>query len=286
MRLLITGGRGFVGRHVQELAVRRGHHVVSAGRSELASPTRMAMALSSARPEVCIHLAWYTEPADYLASPLNLDHVAISLELYQALSLAGCRRFVGVGTCLEYADSARALSELDPLDSCSLYATAKRAVFDVLSRCEYGPKFTWARLFFLYGPGERTARLIPDVAGALLRGEVASVGTGDHVRDFLHIADVAAALVHLAESEVDGPVNIGSGEPAKVRDVIAMIGASVQRRRAGGRSEIRFGAAQGRTDDRPAIVADVSRLHASGFRPTLTLAEGIDQYVEELCRRS
>lgn len=246
----------------------------------------MAMAVATARPEACVHLAWHTDPKDYLVSPLNLDHVALSLELYQALDLTDCRRFVGVGTCLEYADSAHAISERDPLDPRSLYATSKRAVFDVLSRCEHGPKLTWARLFFLFGPGERAARLVPDVAGALLRGEAASVGTGAHVRDFLHVTDVAAALVHLAEHEVDGPVNVGSGEPTPVRDMIAMIASSVQRQRTDGRSEIRFGAAQGRTDSQPTIVADVSRLRATGFQPSLSLAEGIDRYVEELCRRS
>ncbi|WP_421021629.1 NAD-dependent epimerase/dehydratase family protein, partial [Klebsiella pneumoniae] len=74
-----------------------------------------------------------------------------------------------------------------------------------------GLSATWARLFFMYGPGEHPNRVTSSVILSLLQGKSAQCSHGMQIRDFLHVADVASALVTLLDSDVTGPVNIGSG---------------------------------------------------------------------------
>ena len=81
-----------------------------------------------------------------------------------------------------------------------------------------------ARLFYLFGPHEDPRRLVPSVTLALLSGRVAATTAGKQLRDFLHVDDVATALVTIAETRVSGPVNIASGRPVRVRDVVLHIG--------------------------------------------------------------
>ena len=79
--------------------------------------------------------------------------------------------------------------------------------------------FAWARLFYLYGPYEDTRRLVPAVTLALLEGRPARTTSGEQVRDFLHVDDVADAICAVAAAH-SGPVNIGSGRPTAVRSLV------------------------------------------------------------------
>ena len=288
MRLLVTGSSGFIGRHLVTEAREHGHEVIALDRATLADPRRITAAVLTARPDACMHLAWRTDPTDYLASPENVTHLEMGLSLARALQGTNCHRLLVTGTCVEYDISLGYLSERSLLAPDSLYAICKRALFDILtSALRGGPvSLTWPRLFFLYGPGERRGRLVSDVTRQLLDNGVARVGSGEHVRDYIHVVDAARALLHLVEAGLDGPVNIATGKPVTVREIVKLVCASVERH--GGRpARIDWGAAVGRTDGAPFVCADVRRLRTSGFTPRLTLADGIDAYVEEeACRKS
>jgi nucleoside-diphosphate-sugar epimerase len=134
-----------------------------------------------------------------------------------------------------------------------------------------GISVAWTRLFFQYGPFEDARRLVPSVIGALLRGEQALVSEGRQVRDFLHVDDVAGAIVAVARSDIRGPVNVGSGQPVTVRDLVAEIG------RLMGRSErIAYGARPQDPSDPPFICADNMRLvQNTGWRPRYDLERGL-----------
>jgi nucleoside-diphosphate-sugar epimerase len=129
----------------------------------------------------------------------------------------------------------------------------------------------WARLFFLYGPREHPARLVPSVARALLAGEPAKCSAGTQERDFLHVDDVADALVSLVRSDLVGPVNIGSGEAVAVRAVIELVA-----RECGRPDLVRLGARPAPANEPPLLVADVSRLRDElGWRPGIPFEDGV-----------
>jgi len=100
------------------------------------------------------------------------------------------------------------------------------------------------------------------------------------VRDFLHVADVANAFATLVASDVEGPVNVGSGERVTIADVVGKVAELT------GRPElIEFGAISVPADEPPMLVADIRRLREEvGWRPRRTLEEGLAETVEWLRR--
>ena len=123
----------------------------------------------------------------------------------------------------------------------------------------------------MYGPGEPDGRLVPAVGKALLAGEPVRTTRGDQVRDFMHVQDVAAAFAALLEGPVTGPVNIASGDPVTVRQVVTRLAVLA------GRPDLpKLGALPERAGDPPRLVADVARLRDEvGFGPRFGLTEGL-----------
>jgi nucleoside-diphosphate-sugar epimerase len=229
--------------------------------------------LADGRPEAAVHLAWYAMPGRYLDAVENLESLENSLRLVRALAAVSCRRFVGVGTCLEYALGTAPVSESSPTGPTRLYAAAKLALATVLDvlRGVTGMSTAWARLFYVYGPAEDERRLVPLVLRAVLAGKRAPVSTGDQVRDYLHVDDVAAALAAIALGAADGVVNVASGRAVTVREIV--LAAS----RAAGRPDVvDLGALPRDLREPPYVVADVSRLRdVFGFTPRIGLEEGL-----------
>ena len=238
MRILLTGARGFIGRHCLAELVNRGHevHAVSRKRQGLPGATEHAVDLlkpgsaagliSAVEPTVVLHLAWCTTPGEYWSSPDNAAWTQASLELLYSSAIAGCRRFVMAGTSAEYDSTTEPCSESGtPLKPGTLYGTCKNAVYSVLK--EFAPSsgmtWCWARIFNVYGPQEDPRRLVPSIIRALVSDQPDSISVINEQRDFLHVADVARALVVLAESGFSGPVNIGSGKAVTIQEIVDQI---------------------------------------------------------------
>jgi nucleoside-diphosphate-sugar epimerase len=136
--------------------------------------------------------------------------------------------------------------------------------------------WAWGRVFFLYGPGEHPDRLVAYVIRSLLGGRPARCASGKPVRDFMHVQDVAGAFVSLLDSEVQGPVNIASGQGVPLCDMVRRI-ADIQ----GKPNLVELGAIPDRPDEPASLVADVRRLRDEvGFAPTFTLDDGLAQTIQ------
>lgn len=266
MRLIVTGADGFIGSRVVQEAAGRGHDVLAWSRSlaDLNDGERTRDLLRRFRPEAIVHAAWYTRATDYLRSPENLRCLAATLDLVDASVDAGCGRFVGVGTCFEYADGPNPRRESDAADPQTLYAACKLASWMVgreRARQQHAT-FVWARPFHVYGPGEHPARLIPSVRAALRAGQTFVASPGNQVRDPVHVADVASGLTTLAERGEQGVYNICLGRPVSLRqtlEAVAAIEGRVDLLQFGGRP---YGAGESMF-----LVGDPGRLRALGWDP-------------------
>jgi nucleoside-diphosphate-sugar epimerase len=286
-RLLITGATGFLGvpcvaRAAREFEV---HATARANREPLAGArfhpcdlfdsASVNDLLAAVRPTHLLHLAWVATPGVYWTSSENYGWVAASKHLLTSFAQHGGRRAVIAGTCAEYDWTvAGVCREFEtPTRPATVYGQCKDELREWTGNC--GVSAAWARLFFLYGPREHPARLVPSVARSLLAGEAAECSAGTQRRDFLHTDDVADALVTLLRSDLTGPVNIGSGEPVAVRTVIETVA------RACGRPDlVRLGARPTPPGDPPLLVADVSRLRDElGWRPRVRLDDGLCETV-------
>ena len=200
-----------------------------------------------------------------------------SLDLARALATHGCGRLVGLGTCFEYRLEGAPLSEGSPVAPVTPYARSKLATYLELDElcAAAGVSFGWARLFYLYGPYEDSRRLVPAVTLSLLEGRPARTTTGEQLRDFLHVDDVAAAICAVAGSSLAGPVNIGSGVGVPVREIVLRLGEIV------GRSDlVELGALEPAPGDPPVVVADNRLLVEScGWAPAFTLEQGLRETV-------
>lgn len=289
-RVVVTGASGFVGLPlVTELASRgREVHALTsretprepAGvhwhRIDLGSSDAADALLAELAPEQLVHLAWYVEHGRFWSAPENVVWVEHSLRLLRAFAAAGGKRVVMLGTSAEYDWSVAAapLQELvSPLAPSTIYGVAKDALHRV-ARAYAELKdleLAWGRLFFLYGPREHPGRLVAAVIRSLLAGEAVEVTSGTQVRDFLHVEDVANALVAVLESSVCGPVNIASGQGTPLSEILELLGQLT------GRPELILrGALPDRPGEPPLLVADATRLREEvGFDPRWQLAEGL-----------
>ncbi|KQQ47993.1 NAD-dependent dehydratase [Methylobacterium sp. Leaf125] len=287
-RVLVTGAAGFVGHHAVKALRARGFAVHGVGRAasaeagwhaaDLLVPEERRALLAQVRPSHLLHLAWDAEPGRYWTSARNLDWAAATLDLAQAFAASGGRRFVGVGTCAEYAWGAARLDEATtPCRPATLYGAAKDGTRRILEAFagQTAMRFAWGRLFYLYGPGERRGRLVPDALQALTAGTAFPTSHGLQRRDFLHVADAAAALAALVAGDVTGPVNIGSGTAIPVRTLLEGLAA-----RIGGAEHLDFGARPLSPTEPPVIEAGTRILTETvGFRPRFDLARGLDDTV-------
>ena len=292
-KVVVTGAKGFIGRHTLKNLRDRNfeiHAIVSKKipdislnnchwhLADLLDINQIKQLFEQLKPTHLLHFAWYCIPGKYWQAEDNFLWVQASLESLKQFQAQGGQRVVMSGTCVEYDWNYGYCSEfLTPKNPSSPYGICKNALQEMLQSYAKLTNLSsaWGRIFFPYGPYEYADRLVPSVICSLLKGEPARCSHGRQMRDFLYVQDVADAFVALLESDVTGPVNIGSGQPIAIKDMVYKIGEQI------GRSDlIQLGAIPAATNDTPLVIADVKRLFDEvGFQPTYNLERGIEETI-------
>ena len=299
MKILVTGGAGFIGSHVVDRCVEAGHGVAvvddlsSGQRQQVNAAARLHVVdirtpalddvFRGEAPEAVLHLAAQASVGRSVANPL-LDaeiNVLGSLNLLECARRAGTRRFVYVSTGgAGYGDTdVVPTPESHPTRPVSPYGTSKVAAELYLGCWEalHGLSGVVLRLANIYGPRQNPhgeAGVIAIFTDRLLRGEPCLInGDGLQTRDYVYVGDVAeAALRALERPQVTGPINIGTGVETTV---VALFEAL---RAAFGHGESRHGPA--RPGEQRRSLLDASRAReVLGWTPRVGLDEGLRRTV-------
>jgi UDP-glucose 4-epimerase len=301
MKILVTGGAGFIGSHVVDRYLAEGHEVVvvdnlSTGRREPVNPKaklslldirspRLAEVFETERPEVVNHHAAQIDVRRSVADPA-LD---ASVNVLGALNLLSCCRRFGVRRVI-YASSGGAVygetamlptPEEHPLRPASPYGVSKLAVEHYLAcwSALYGISALALRYANVYGPRQNPlgeAGVVAIFAHRLLRGEPAIInGDGAQTRDYVYVGDVAEGnLRALEQPEVTGALNIGTGVETSVLDLFDRLQAA-----AGVAGQVQHGPPKPGEQRRSVLDITLAK-RLLGWTPRVTLDKGLRRTIE------
>lgn len=301
--ILVTGGAGFIGSTLCRTFLEAGRRVVvfdnlSFGKrahlsehpslqfveGDLRDAPAVRRLIEEHAPQVVCHLAALHFIPYCNAHPE--ETIEVNVAGTRAL-LDACRetrpaRLVFASTAAVYPVAGSPFAEDHATGPMDIYGASKLIGEELcrLFSLETGVSTGLARFFNAFGPNETNPHLIPDILAQLATGDELRLGNLDPLRDYVHVEDLAAGVVALAERRGPGVeiFNIGSGEGRSVRDVVAACEAALGRPLTLGQNPDRV-----RPVDRAELVANTGKLQReTGWRAQVPFAEGMRRLLAEL----
>jgi len=293
-KVLITGAYGFIGRHVAREYSSRGWHVTGIGHGEWsnwhdygltewhkADVTLDSLLTLSNYPDVIIHCAGGASVGFSVEQPA----IDFDLTVRTTSNVLEFIRLYSPSTKLVYPSSAAVYGQVEalpitedmPLNPVSPYGTHKQMseILCQLYSRQYNLSVAIVRMFSIYGP-ELRKQLLWDACQKLHQDDYAFFGTGEEIRDWLHVDDVSKLLyVASQNATVDCPVvNAGKGMGVKVKNILEQLCGQYE-------SNIKpTFSSTFKPGDPNAYISDISKASAWGWTPLVNWQEGISEYVD------
>ena len=297
MRILVTGGAGFIGSHTVDALVAIGSHEVSvvdnlsAGKRDQINPgTRFHQAdirdaaevgriISEARPEVIVHFAAQMDVRRSVADPAFDAQVNLVgfLNLMEAARQHGLRRvvFSSTGGAIYGEQDTFPADESHPCRPVSPYGVAKFSTESYLFfyKAQYGIDYAAMRYANVYGPRQDPhgeAGVVAIFCGRLLEDKPVTIfGDGKQTRDYVYVGDVVRANVAAVTASATGPINVGTGIETDVNQLYRALAAA-----AGSDRPPTYAPARPGEQSRSVIAATRARREL-GWSPQVTIEEGL-----------
>ncbi|MDC0707011.1 NAD-dependent epimerase/dehydratase family protein [Stigmatella sp. ncwal1] len=300
MKVLVTGGAGFIGSHVSDEFLRAGHEVIaldnmSSGKREnldpkvrlveldIRSPEAAAL-IRSERPQVICHLAAQMDVRRSVEDPrFDADaNILGMLNLLEAARASGVKKviFSSTGGAIYGEQDVFPAPESHPTRPVSPYGVSKAAgeLYLGYYRAQYGLSYVALRYANVYGPRQNPhgeAGVVAIFSQRLIAGrECAIYGDGGQTRDFVFGPDVARANLLAVEKDYVGAVNIGTGVETDINRLYALLAGA-----AGADSRAQHAPGKPGEQRRSCIDASLAR-KVLGWEPSVGLAEGLRRTLE------
>ena len=295
-RLLVIGGTGFIGKHVVQRGAKLGWSVTSislrntdkAGlgavehlRIDIKDGVGLKRILTQNCFEYVVNCSGYVDHTllSHGGRVIFEDHMSGLINIIESIDRGALKGFVNIGSSDEYGNAASPQKEItreSPIAPYSLGKLAATHLVQMLNKTEQFPGIV-LRLFLCYGPKQDFARFIPQTIKGCLSNKPFPVSEGLQLRDFCFIDDVVNAIFSaLRKTEAHGHViNIGSGNPVRIRDVVNEIVAIL------GCGKPQFGQRPYRPGESMALFPDVTKAREIlDWTPSIALEEGLKQTIE------
>lgn len=236
MEIFVTGGTGFIGRHVVGELKKRGHDLVVLSRrkhresgiklikGDLSDLPRWGAQLKKFKPEAAVHLAWEGIPDfSYAQSVKNLSD---GLALFSRLALVGCKKVVAVGSGFEYGDRIGKVHETMNITPTNPFMAAKHSLHlmgEQLAK-ENNMDFIWLRAFNVYGHGQRSGSLIPYIINCITTKSPLRLKNPLAQGDFVYVGDMARAIADAIDRGRGlKTYNVSSGQLTPVKEIAKIV---------------------------------------------------------------
>lgn len=305
MRVLITGGAGFIGSHLTDRFLKENHYVIGVDNLITGNTRNIAHLVGHERYtfvrqdvthylyfdkpiDAVLHFASPASPVDYLKYPIQTLKVG-ALGTHNALGLAMAKgaRFLLASTSEVYGDPLQHpqredyAGNVDPIGPRGVYDEAKRyaEALTMAYHRQHGLDTRIVRIFNTYGPRMRLddGRVVPNLIGQALRGEPLTVyGDGKQTRSFQYISDLVEGVYRLLMSDFSEPVNIGTTEEMSILEFAQRVSALTE-----STAGIVLKADDRVAGDPQTRRPDISRAKAVlNWSPQVTLSDGLPPTVE------
>jgi len=296
MKVLVTGGAGFIGSHTTDALVAAGYQVavldnLSAGKREQINPSasfhevdlRDAAAVRGViereRPEVIVHLAAQMDVRRSVADPAFDAQVNLVgfLNLMEAARVNGLKRvvFSSTGGAIYGEQEAFPCDENHPTRPVSPYGVAKLATERYLFfyQTEYGIDYAAMRYANVYGPRQDPhgeAGVVAIFCGRMLAGQPVTIfGDGEQTRDYTYVGDVVRANVAAIGASSTGAINIGTGIETSVKQLYAGLAEAAGIDKPAEYAPKRPG------EQQRSVISAARAARDLGWRPTMTISAGL-----------
>ena len=306
MKVLVTGGAGYIGAHVSELLQENGYSVrifddFSNGLDKRVKnfkdifngdiTDREAVLKSMDGMDAIIHLAAKKAVGESVSNPLKYytNNVGGTMNVLAAMSLKKVTKLVFSSSAAVYSPSEKdAIEESDPTDPLSPYGATKLLSEQLISKVGQAERFSTISLRYFNVVGSKKVEfgdnsrdnLVPKVFAAFKEEKSPEIYGADYptkdgtcIRDYIHVQDLAEAhLVALKQldNKVDGVYNVGSGTGYSVKEIFDQLEESMA-------VKLNPVTSARRPGDSPKIIASIKKIEKDlGWRPKATLKEMID----------
>ncbi len=308
MKVLVTGGAGFIGSHLCDRFLKEGHEVICLDNlitgntdniAHLAGHSKFSFIkhdvtnyiFVEGKIEAILHFASPASPVDYLQYPIQTLKVG-SLGTHKALGLAKEKKAIFLlastsevyGNPLIHPQKEDYWGNVNPIGPRGVYDEAKRfaEAMTMAYHRYHGVDTRIARIFNTYGPRMRLndGRVVPNFIYQALRGEDLTIyGDGFQTRSFCYVEDLVEGMIRLLFSREIEPVNLGNPQEYSIQDF-----AKVILQLTGSRSRVVYQPLP--TDDPRVRKPDISRAQAVlGWNPMVELKEGIGKTIPYFQRK-
>ena len=297
-KAVVTGATGFIGRNLINELIKQGVEVIGVCRNERFyndnAPDYRLVCCEGSRYEdltdiirdqdidVIFHMAWQgVSDEQALDVDVQLENILSTCKLVDVAHNMGIPAFVGAGSMYEPEALVENASQ-QPLRDLKMASKASKTAAHWMAKARagyYGIRFFWPYIN-TYGEGERSGRLLGTLIRSMLRGEQPALSKGEQYYDFLHIEDVARAMILIARSGVDGrDYVLGSGDAKPLKYFLSEVG-NIVNEMSGQNIKLEFGQRDSKVTYIPQEFFSIDNLCAdTGFKPQIPFAEGVRRTV-------